>query len=115
MITSLKELTFAISMGVIYSAHAQPILFHSTLTVNAVADSHVSVGRDKQLAQHMGKNTFKIKGRASDYYFTVNYQHNGQRKEAICEISGAPEQIVATINPAKDGREACKTEETRRG
>ncbi|MBA3813005.1 MAG: hypothetical protein H0X26_00710 [Alphaproteobacteria bacterium] len=118
MTTSLKVLAFVLGLlatGVTYSAHAKPTLSHFTLTIKEVSDPQIFVGSDKKPFEATGKNTFKIKGRASDYFFTVNYQHKGASKEAVCEISGIPTKIVATINPAKDGRDACKTEETGRG
>lgn len=108
---------FILTTTAIHSTHAHPngpTLFNFTLTVKDVSNPQVLVGNNKKPLQPSGKNTFNINVRQSDYVFLVKYQHKGESKEAICPISGAPTMVTATINPLKDGREACTTQESGR-
>lgn len=114
----IKEYILAtgiMAIGLIPSARAEMTLFNATLTIKEVSDPKVFVGRDMKQSHISEKNTFTIKVRPSDYFFTVKYQHGGESKKAVCPISGAPAFITATINPAKEDWEACRTEESSRG
>jgi len=115
MKTYLKSITFAVgvlAMGLSFSANAQSPVFHSILKIKNVSDPQIFVGRDRTQYQPITQNTFKIGVKHSDYFFKVKYQHEGKNKEAACPISGAPASITAIINPQKEGREACTTEES---
>ena len=115
----LKSATFALGIMGLALTHAAnahlrgPLLFNFVLTVEEVSDPQVYVGNDK--IAPLSKNTFNIHVRHADYYFKVQYQQDGQSKEAVCPISGAPTLVTATIDPTKNGREACKTKESGRG
>jgi len=98
-----------------FAAYAEVPLFNFTLTVQDVANPQIFVGRDKKPVQGSGSNTFEVDVRKSDYVFLVQYAHNGQNKEALCPISGAPTKVTAIIDPTKTGREACTTQESRQG
>ena len=112
---SISCVIVLIAVGLTSSANAQPTLFNFTLTVKDIPNPQISVGRDKSPVLSNNQKTFDIKVRQSDYFFTVNYQHNGESKEAVCPISGTPELVTATINPAKDSWNACTTQESGRG
>ena len=113
----LKPVAFTLGVmitGISYSVNAQPTLFNFMLTVEDASGPQIFVGRDKKAIAPVGHNTFRVPTRQSDYFFSVQYQHEGKTKEATCEISGVPSQITATIDPTKDGRNACKTQEVGR-
>lgn len=97
------------------SAHAELSLFHFNLVVEGVSNPQLSVGHKGKSVSSTKPNTFRVNAGKSDYLFKVAYQHEGQQKEAICDIVGAPSNVVATIDPTKEGRKACKTEEWRQG
>src|SRR3990167_3957082 len=95
----LKAAAFALgimAVGATSSANAHPkgpLLFNFKLTVKEVSDPQIYVGNDRILP--IDQNTFNIKARQSDYIFKVQYQHEGNTKEAICDIGGVPAQIIA--------------------
>lgn len=95
-----------------FSTHAEVPLFNFTLTVQDVSNPQVFLGKDKKSVPSHGPNTFNVRVGKSDYIFLVKYEHNGQSKEALCPISGAPTVVTAIINPLKSGREACITQES---
>jgi hypothetical protein len=97
------------------SAHAEVPLFHFTLVIEGVSNPQLSVGHKNRPLAATGHQTFKVPAGKSDYLFKVAYQHEGQQREAICDIVGAPSKVIATIDPTKTGRRACKTEEWRQG
>lgn len=113
----LKSVSFAALATanlVSFSAQAEVPLFNFTLTVQDVSNPQIFLGKDKKAIQASGPNTFEVDVRKSDYVFLVQYQHDGQTKEAICPISGAPTLVTAIINPQKTGLDACTTEELKR-
>lgn len=118
MKNTLKSLSLGamIAMSLsLTSAQADVPLFNFTLEVKNVEDAQVFLGKDKKPIQASGPNTFDIKVGKSDYVFLVQYQHDGQTKEAICPISGAPTLVTAIIDPTKTGKEGCITQESKRG
>jgi len=120
MKTYLKQTAVVLGLltiGAIKPSYAQPPLFNFKLIVENVSNPQIFMGSgsDKKSFPPNGENTFRINGRQSDYSFTVQYQYKGKNKDAVCEISGIPTQIIATIDPNKEGRSACKTQETGRG
>lgn len=95
-----------------FPTQAEVPLFNFTLTVQDVSNPQVFLGKDKKPIIASGVNTFNVPVGKSDYLFLVQYNHNGQKKEARCPISGAPTRVTAIINPTKTGPEACITQES---
>lgn len=117
MKTYLKPAILAVGImaaGLTSSANAQPTLFNFTLAVDGVSNPQIFVKSNPNPLPASKENTFKVDVKPSDYVFKVQYHHQGEPKEAVCTISGTPEQITATIDPTKDGLKACTTEEVSR-